>query len=46
MYLTLKEIILEWEKTYGEDLCEKYPGFIRNLIIEFDKLRSKTNEGE
>lgn len=39
MKFTLKEIILMWNKTYNENMCEKYSGFINNLIVEYDNAR-------
>ena len=44
MKFTLKEIILMWHKTYNENMCEKYSGFINNLIVEYDNARDKNKE--
>lgn len=44
MKFTLKEIILMWNKTYNENMCEKYSGFINNLIVEYDNARDKNKD--
>ena len=42
---TLKELIDMWAKTYaGENLVSKHPGFINNLIVEYDNARTKDKE--
>ena len=44
MKFTLKEIILMWKSTYDENMCEKYSGFINNLIVEYDNARAKDKD--
>jgi len=44
MKFTLKELILMWKKTYNEDMCDKYAGFINNLIMEYDNVRKKDKD--
>ena len=44
MKFTLKELIDTWAKTYNENLVGKHPGFINNLIVEYDNARTKDKE--
>ena len=45
MKFTLKELIVMWAKTYAdESLVSKHPGFINNLIVEYDNARTKDKE--
>ena len=45
MKFTLKELIAMWAKTYSdENLVSKHPGFINNLIVEYDNARTKDKE--
>ena len=46
MKFTLKEITDMWEKTYNEDMVNKYSEFIRNMIIEYDNAREKKEENK
>jgi hypothetical protein len=46
---TLKEIIEAWQRCYGEDLKEEYPGFVKDLIRNekrpevYENKRSRKN---
>ena len=44
MKFTLKEIILMWNISSNENMCEKYSGFINNLIVEYDNARDKNKD--